>query len=80
MLLIYEFFAGIHLSILIRKLIIGHIGGLEAIIKPSDDWPLSLSALKLVSFRSCDENANEISSCLLSKVEASSYFVPLSFV
>ncbi|CAO2831362.1 unnamed protein product [Amaranthus hypochondriacus] len=54
--------------------IIGHIGGLEAIIKPSENWPLSLSALKLVSFRSCDENANEISSCLLSKVEEANSF------
>ncbi|KAK9671452.1 hypothetical protein RND81_12G030800 [Saponaria officinalis] len=50
--------------------IIAHMtGGVDAYIKPSQGWPLSGSGLKLVSLRSSDQNAKEISLVLLSKVE-----------
>ncbi|KAL9232764.1 hypothetical protein vseg_007834 [Gypsophila vaccaria] len=50
--------------------IIAHMtGGVGAYIKPSQGWPLSGSGLKLVSLRSSDQNAKEISLSLLSKVE-----------
>lgn len=52
------------------ELIVAHlIGGIDAFIKPSQGWPLSNSSLKLVSFRSSNQNAKEISLSLLSKVE-----------
>ncbi|KAH9620787.1 hypothetical protein KSS87_018167 [Heliosperma pusillum] len=50
--------------------VIAHMtGGTDAYLKPSQDWPLSGSELKLVSLRSSDQNAKEISLSLLSKVE-----------
>lgn len=53
-----------------EELIIAHMdGGVDVFIKPSQGWPLSMSALKLVSLRSSDQNARGISLSLLSKVE-----------
>ncbi|XP_074320640.1 uncharacterized protein LOC141657344 [Silene latifolia] len=50
--------------------VIAHMtGGADAYLKPSQGWPLSGSELKLVSLRSSDQNAKEISLSLLSKVE-----------
>ncbi|XP_021856088.2 uncharacterized protein [Spinacia oleracea] len=52
------------------ELIIAHMnGGIDAFIKPSQGWPLSASPLKLVSFRSSNQNSKDISLSLLSKVE-----------
>ncbi|XP_010673403.2 uncharacterized protein LOC104889792 [Beta vulgaris subsp. vulgaris] len=52
------------------ELIVAHmIGGIDAFVKPCQGWPLSTSPLKLVSFRSSDQNVKEISLSLLSKVE-----------
>lgn len=64
-----------------EELIIAHMdGGVDVFIKPSQGWPLSLSALKLVSLRSSDQNARGISLSLLSKVEASNSFFLCSIV
>uniref|UniRef100_A0A7C9E967 RNA-directed DNA polymerase n=2 Tax=Opuntia streptacantha TaxID=393608 RepID=A0A7C9E967_OPUST len=53
-----------------EELIIAHMdGGVDVFIKPPQGWPLSMSALKLVSLRSSDQNAKGISLSLLSKVE-----------
>uniref|UniRef100_A0A803LTM6 Uncharacterized protein n=1 Tax=Chenopodium quinoa TaxID=63459 RepID=A0A803LTM6_CHEQI len=52
------------------ELIVAHMnGGIDAFIKPSQGWPLSISPLKLFSFLSSNQNAKEISLSLLSKVE-----------
>ncbi|GMH08040.1 hypothetical protein Nepgr_009880 [Nepenthes gracilis] len=51
-------------------LIIAHmVVGVDAFIKLSQGWPLSTSALKLVSLKSSGHNAREISWSLLCKVE-----------
>ncbi|XP_021749093.1 uncharacterized protein LOC110714852 [Chenopodium quinoa] len=52
------------------ELIVAHMnGGIDAFIKPSQGWPLSISPLKLISFRSTNQNAEDISLSLFSKVE-----------
>ncbi|GAB4851884.1 hypothetical protein Ancab_031283 [Ancistrocladus abbreviatus] len=52
------------------ELIVAHlVGGIDAFIKTCQGWPLSTSALKLVSLKSSRQNMKEISLSMLCKVE-----------
>lgn len=47
------------------------VGGIDAFIKISLDWPLSSSGLKLISIKSSDKQSKSISLSFLCKVKVS---------